>query len=88
VGHITDIARDGYDAILFEREVSTALATSLARVLRDRSLRARLSENGRRTCIERFSIEGHCRQIEGIYRTVLDPVQICTSHCGGRPEPD
>lgn len=73
VGHITDFVKDGCDALLFDPEVSESLAASVARILRDPGLRTHLSANGRRTCIERFSIDAHCRQIEGIYQAVLEP---------------
>jgi glycosyltransferase involved in cell wall biosynthesis len=74
VGHIADVVTDGHDALLFEPDVSDDLSAKLTRVLRDPALRAQLTANGRQTCIERFSIAGHCRRIEAVYREVLDQI--------------
>lgn len=74
VGHIADVVTDGHDALLFEPDVSDDLSAKLTRVLRDPVLRAQLTANGRQTCIERFSIAGHCRRIEAVYREVFDQI--------------
>ena len=72
VGHITDVVSEGEDAVLFDPGVPDDLARRLGEVLREKGLRAQLATNGRRTCIERFSISSHCRQIESIYRRILE----------------
>jgi len=72
VGHIAEVVSDGDDAVLFDPAVPGDLARRLGEVLREKGLRARLVANGRRNCAERFSIGGHCRRVESVYRQTLD----------------
>ena len=67
VGGIPEVVTDGVDGRLVPPGDSAALADAIVELLRDGELRRRLGDAGRRTVVDRFSIDAQVRMIEGIY---------------------
>jgi glycosyltransferase involved in cell wall biosynthesis len=49
-----------------------ALVGALRRLVADPALRARLGDNGRRRALEEFTIERLMRDLDGLYRRLLE----------------
>jgi glycosyltransferase involved in cell wall biosynthesis len=67
VGGIPEVVTDGVDGRLVPPGDSTALADAIIELLRDSELRRRLGEAGRRTVVDRFSIDAQVRAIQALY---------------------
>ncbi len=63
---LTEIARDGLEALFFREADSAALAEALVRLAGDPALRARLGASGRARAAERYSWAKHCEALEGV----------------------
>lgn len=71
VGHISDIVADGKNGYLFDPNSPSDLTLKLTTILSDPGLREQLAKSGRETCLKRYSVDAHCRNIEKIYRNAL-----------------
>jgi glycosyltransferase involved in cell wall biosynthesis len=72
VGAIPDVVRDGEEGIIVPTADAPALTAALGRLLGDPELRARMGERGRRRVEEVYSRGVVVRQLEAIYRALLD----------------
>jgi len=69
-GSISELAEHEATALVVPTQDAHALVTALTRLAGDAALRARLGENARRHCVERFSYERMLDRMEAIYRSV------------------
>lgn len=70
VGGIPDIIRDGVDGLLVPPGDAGAIAAAVRRLISDTALRAKISEEGRRTVEARFSEEVMAEQFDRLLRDV------------------
>jgi glycosyltransferase involved in cell wall biosynthesis len=68
VGGVPEAVEDNVNGLLAPPGDPKALASALAALVRDRSLRQRLAVQARRTYEERFRFERTARQTLGLYR--------------------
>ena len=74
-GSIGELALDGKTALVVPGQNAQALRESLARLLADPGLRARLGGAARGHCIERYSLERMLDRMEAVFRSVTsEPV--------------
>ena len=73
VGGLTDLIESEVSGLLVSPEASSALADSIERVLRDKSLSARLGKAGRMRIIEKFGAPKIAAQWENFYHSLLQP---------------
>ena len=71
VGGVPEVVQDGETGLLVPPENSEALAEGIARLLQERELAAELAERARKQVME-FTVESMVRQVEDIYREVID----------------
>jgi glycosyltransferase involved in cell wall biosynthesis len=71
VGGLAELVTDGREAVLVPPRQPEQLAEALLGVLRDPKRREEMS-NRARQCAEGLSIENTVREIEDVYREVLD----------------
>jgi glycosyltransferase involved in cell wall biosynthesis len=71
VGVVPEVLTDGEHALLVPAGDAEALATALARLLRDSELRARLGEAGRRLVAQRYSGAQVAAALEARYSSLL-----------------
>jgi len=71
-GGIPTTARDGIEALLVQDGDPYALAGAILRLLEDRQLACRLSDNARKTALKRHDPDTVRDTMLGIYRTILD----------------
>ncbi|HET7686933.1 MAG TPA: glycosyltransferase [Candidatus Limnocylindria bacterium] len=67
VGGIPEVITDGLDGLLVPPGDPASLADALIRLAGSPDLRARLGSAGRRTVVERFSIDAMVRVVQGLY---------------------
>jgi glycosyltransferase involved in cell wall biosynthesis len=79
VGGTPEMIRHGENGWLVKAGDRDALVKAMLTLLRDESLRRRLSRAGRREAIARFSIERFLKEVEELYSEVLDRDRI-TEH--------
>lgn len=84
VGGIPEVVSDGHDGLLVPPASPGALADAVVRALRDPELRRRLGEAGRRTVVEKFSVEAQVRRVEDVYEEELARSDAVTSGAGRR----
>jgi len=75
VGVVPEVLVDGEHAVLVPAGDSEALAASMARVIEDGSLRARLGESARRLVVERYSGAKIAKSLEAHYDRLIAPTQ-------------
>lgn len=68
VDGIPEIIRHGESGWLIDSRDQRSLAEAMPTLLRDKNLREKLSRNGRREAINRFSVERYMRDIQSLYR--------------------
>jgi glycosyltransferase involved in cell wall biosynthesis len=73
VGGIPEVVTDGVHGLTVPAGDPVALATALARVLRDESVRAAMAEAGRERVIDAFSIDRAVHRTETLYAELLGP---------------
>jgi glycosyltransferase involved in cell wall biosynthesis len=74
-GSIGELALDGKTALVVPGQSAEALRDSLARLVADAGLRARLGSAAREHCVERYSLERMLDRMEAVFRSVApDPV--------------
>ena len=89
VGGIPEVVTDGVDGRLVPPGDSDALADAIVELLRDHELRLRLGEAGRRTVVDRFSIDAQVRSIEAVYDEELARAGVLLNgERGPRPQPN
>jgi glycosyltransferase involved in cell wall biosynthesis len=70
VGAVPEVLRDGIDALLVEPDDSAQLATAIATLWKDQSLRARLVESGQARVLaeyrERASVDAFCSFVDRV----------------------
>jgi glycosyltransferase involved in cell wall biosynthesis len=71
VGGNPELVKDGETGLLFERQNAEGLATILAKLVQNESLRARLADNGLKFIRENFSLAQSARRMGEIYRGLL-----------------
>lgn len=78
VGGLPEAVADGETGLLVPPRDPPALAAAMARILRDRSLRDRLSGAGRRRVRERFSVKAMVEGTRSVYGRMLrgEPVAV------------
>ena len=69
-GAVQETVLEGKTGFLVPVEDSSAFATALIRLLRDKDLRSRYGQAGRQRVIERFSIERMAENIEAYFATI------------------
>ncbi|MGE4552257.1 MAG: glycosyltransferase family 4 protein [Desulfovibrionaceae bacterium] len=74
VGGVFEAVRDGENGLLTPVGDAAALAEALERLLDDAELRERLTQNARRTILERFDQAVQTRKIEAVLDRILDRV--------------
>jgi glycosyltransferase involved in cell wall biosynthesis/predicted O-methyltransferase YrrM len=72
IGPVREIINDSENGILVPMKDPAALRSAIKRLIKDQDLMKRLGEEGRRTCLERFSLEKAINKIEAIYEKILD----------------
>lgn len=71
VGGIPDIVEDGVDGLLVAPKDVVALKNAIERVMKDRDLADKLSGNGKKKALEKYSIEKIVSQLLSHYREIL-----------------
>jgi glycosyltransferase involved in cell wall biosynthesis len=71
VGGIPEIIADGKSGILVEPKDSVTLADAMQRVARDKDLRFRMGDLGRKIVIEKFSWDENIRKIINLYNSII-----------------
>ena len=71
VGGIPDIVEDGVDGLLVEPKSAAALKNAIERVMNDKDLADKLSDNGKKKALEKYSIEKIVSQLLSHYRQIL-----------------
>ena len=84
VGGNPEVVEDGVSGILVPPCDSAALASAMAAVLDDSDLRARLSQAGRRRISALFSMEESIRQVERLYRQLVDAPDHCLAEVAAK----
>ncbi len=72
VGGIPEAVRDGETGLLVPPADQPALAAALGRLVRDRGLRERLGEAGRKFVVERYDIRANASEMEAVYKEVVN----------------
>lgn len=72
-GGITDIVEDGYNGLMFNVGDVAALTESIKKLFADRSLRARLGENGFARAMERFSTPVLVDRMHALFASLIEP---------------
>ena len=67
---LTDIVREGQEALYFREGDAEDLALAIGRLADDPALRARLGHSSRNRVVERYSWARHCEQLEGVLRRI------------------
>ena len=75
-GGVVEIIEDGVNGLLTRPGDAEALARALARLLNDPPLRETLAENGRRTVIQRYTVEAHVRAVTRFYEALQQNYRI------------
>ena len=70
VGGLREVIRHGENGMLVEN-TPASFAAAIAALRADRALAARLGDAGRRTVMERFTVERMVRRTMEVYRRVL-----------------
>ncbi|MGQ9585484.1 MAG: glycosyltransferase family 4 protein [Anaerolineae bacterium] len=70
-GAVPEVIQDEVNGLLTPPGDAEALAGAMARVLTEPALARRLAEAGRKTVLERFTVEKHASEIQSIYEKVL-----------------
>jgi glycosyltransferase involved in cell wall biosynthesis len=71
-GGITDIVEDGYNGLMFDVGDVTALTECVKTLFADRSLRARLGENGYTRAMERFSTPVLVDRMHDLFASLIE----------------
>ncbi len=66
VGYVKEYIKDGFNGLFFEKKDAYSLYRKIEQVLNDEALSRRLSENARKTVVEKFSWEKTTRQIKEV----------------------
>ena len=69
VGGITEVAVDGKTALTTPPGDHGALADAMLRLIEDKTLAARLAEEGHRLVTERYTLEGMLDRMEAVYKS-------------------
>lgn len=85
VGGVTEVVADGETGILVPPGDAPALAAACAQVLRDRDLAERLGRAGIERVHARFGIERMVRDLEDLYRELLDRSRGAAAPAPPRP---
>jgi glycosyltransferase involved in cell wall biosynthesis len=70
VGTVTDVCRDGENALLVNPGSSEQLAAAIGRLANDAELRRRLARNGQRLVREKYTYEALLPQVMAVYEEV------------------
>ena len=73
-GSIPDIVLDDETGILVERENANMLAEKIAVLLKDKTKRMAMGENGRRRFLNNFTVEHFEKNINQVFNHILNPV--------------
>ncbi len=68
---IPEVVADGVSGLLVAPANPSALATAIARLLKDPALRSRMGVEGRRIALDRFDVTRNIGQLETLYRHVV-----------------
>ncbi len=83
VGGLPEAVADGETGLLVPPRDPPALAAAMARILRDRGLRERLSAGGRRRVRERFSVKAMVEGTRSVYGRLLRGEAVAAPAAGG-----
>jgi len=72
IGGIPELVRDGITGLLVEPRSSEDLASKLVRLLQEKELHGRLSENCKQAAHQYSDLASHLKLIEDVYEEVLD----------------
>ena len=72
VGAVPDVIRDGDNGLLVPVNDSEAIARALARLIKDRELRTRLSARARRDFEASYDIRNYRQKLDAIYLDVCE----------------
>lgn len=67
VGGIPEIIEDGVNGLLIPSNDSAELASAVERLIKDKKLRKKLGENGRKTVEEKFSTKKQIKEFERVF---------------------
>jgi glycosyltransferase involved in cell wall biosynthesis len=68
---LTEIVREGEDGLHVAEADPAALAAAIERLAGDPEARARMGRSARARVVERYSWEGHCRQLDALLRELV-----------------
>jgi len=71
VSGIPELIQDGESGLLVQEKDATALADALQRLIEDKALRARLSQNGRRKVLQEFDVDQNGAQLASLFERYL-----------------
>jgi glycosyltransferase involved in cell wall biosynthesis len=68
---LTEIVREGEEGLHVAEADPAALAAAIERLADDPAARARMGRSARERVVERYSWEGHCRQLDALLRELV-----------------
>ena len=71
VGGVPDVVVDGETGFLVQSHSSNALASAIVKLLKDKNMRKRMGEAGRRRVNPAFGVEAMVRNIENVYEELI-----------------
>ncbi|CAG0983380.1 partial Alpha-D-kanosaminyltransferase, partial [Anaerolineae bacterium] len=71
VGGVPEIIEDGRSGFIVPPADPSALSAAMSKLLRDKALRERMGEQGRRTLLANFRAEDYLRKVFGLYSELL-----------------
>ena len=71
VGYINDIVEHEKDVLIFDINKQQTLSSEITRLLSDKDLSDRIAKQGKKKCLQHFSIESHSAAVEKIYYELI-----------------
>jgi len=77
-GAVPEIVRHEVDGLIVPFDDPSSMAEGIVRLLKDRALASRLGRQGQRRVCEAFDLDRMAKEVEAVYREVLQPVPAVT----------